>query len=100
MSKSHIDSPIGLDCIDLHLEPGDAPGFISFRLIPGRALMLLQAYARLPGGRVVEVLFAPEPEDAIKALDNGPQDFMGNASWLLSGSRVVALCGAVGGYLV
>jgi galactose mutarotase-like enzyme len=71
----------GLDLIELGLPPAGGPGFIGAQLLPARGLMLLQARARLPDGRVVDILAAPSPADAARALDGGPADAHGNASF-------------------
>ena len=69
--------------IDLEVPRPDAsrPAFLSARLIPDRALMMLQARVGLADGREVDLLAAPEAAMATALLDGGPQDFMGNASF-------------------
>lgn len=67
--------------LDLVLQPPAETGFLSCRLIPGRALMLLQAQIRLGDGRILPLLFPPDASEAAAALSGGPQDFMGNASF-------------------
>lgn len=75
--------------VNLELDHGSESGFVDAQLLPGRGLMLAQARARLAGGRLVQVLFAPGPDEVARALNGGPQDFMGNASYAF-GAAVLA----------
>ena len=72
-----------LEFVDVRLEHAHArdPVFVSASFIPDRALMLFQARAQFPDGREFDVLAAPSRSEAAKALDGGPQDVMGNASF-------------------
>ena len=57
------------------------PTFVSAEVLPGRAMMLLQARLRLPGGREIELLASPPPAQAAQALDGGAEDFAGDAAF-------------------
>src|SRR5215217_3393096 len=69
----------GLPIVTLQggLEPGK-PGFTEATVLPGRGMMLLQAKLRLPSGEIVDALSAPDPSEAARKLDGGPEDFAGN----------------------
>ena len=79
----------GLDLLELALAPSDQPGFSGAQLLPTRGLMLLQLRARLPDGRMVDILAAPSPAEAARALDGGPADLDGNASFAF-GAAILA----------
>jgi galactose mutarotase-like enzyme len=89
MPASRIHDVAGLEVVDLELGEVDGPGFRSARLLPGRGLMLLQARARLADGREVDVLAAPDAAGAARAMDGGPADIGGNASFAF-GAAVLA----------
>ena len=80
-----------LEFVEVHLEPAHSrdPVFVGASFIPQRALMLFQARARFPDGREFDVLAAPAPAEAAEALDGGPQDFMGNASFSFGAALLV-----------
>lgn len=65
--------------------PADGPAFTEAQILPGRGMMLLQARLRLPDGREVDALFAPEPEEAARELSGGPDDFAGNRAFAFGG---------------
>ena len=82
MSDGDVHDTGTLDFVDLELDPGGAsPCFLAAQFIPSRALMLFQARARLANGREVHVFWAPTTSDAVRALNGGPTDVMGNASF-------------------
>ncbi|HVI30609.1 aldose 1-epimerase [Phenylobacterium sp.] len=65
--------------------PPEGPAFTEAQVLPGRGMMLLQARLRMPDGRIVDGLFAPEPEDAARELSGGPDDFAGNRAFAFGG---------------
>jgi len=69
--------------VELHASgtPADGPAFLQATVLPGRGMMLLQARLRLASGQVVNALSAPGPAAAAQALNGGPEDFAGNASF-------------------
>jgi aldose 1-epimerase len=88
-----------LGFVDVHLEqaPSRDPVFVGASFIPRRALMLFQARGRCPDGREFDVLAAPAPSEAAKALDGGPQDFMGNASFSFGAALLVPYANRIRG---
>jgi galactose mutarotase-like enzyme len=66
--------------------PATGPAFVEATVLPGRGMMLLQARLRLASGEVVDALAAPEPHVAARALDGGPDDFAGDASFSFGGA--------------
>lgn len=66
--------------------PPEGPAFLEATVLPGRGMMLLQAQLRLASGEVVEALSAPDPTAAARALNGGPDDFAGNASFSFGGA--------------
>jgi aldose 1-epimerase len=64
----------------------EGPAFLEATVLPGRGMMLLQARLRLASGEVVDALSAPNPAAAARALDGGPDDFAGNASFSFGGA--------------
>src|ERR671913_247241 len=88
-----------LEFVDVHLEPAHSrdPVFVGASFIPQRALMLFQARARFPDGREFDVLAAPAPAEAAEALDAGPQDFMGNASFSFGAALLVPYANRIRG---
>jgi galactose mutarotase-like enzyme len=88
-----------LEFVDVHLEPAHSrdPVFVGASFIPQRALMLFQARARFSDGREFDVLAAPAPGEAAKALDGGPQDFMGNASFSFGAALLVPYANRIRG---
>lgn len=83
MAATSNSSKNGLQIVDLVLDntTSKGPRFLNARLLPDRALMMLQAQACLADGRVVDVLFAPKVEEAANLLNGGAGDFNGNASF-------------------
>jgi hypothetical protein len=82
MSDGDVHDTGTLDFVDLELDPGGAsPCILAAQFIPSRALMLFQARARLANGRQVHVFWAPTTSDAVRALNGGPTDVMGKASF-------------------
>ena len=65
--------------------PGEGPAFTEAQILPGRGMMLLQVRLRMPDGRTVDGLFAPEPEAAARELSGGPDDFAGNRAFAFGG---------------
>lgn len=66
--------------------PAAGPAFLSAEVLPGRGFMLLRAGLRLPSGEMTDGVQGPAPEAAAKALDGGPGDFAGNASFSFGGA--------------
>jgi aldose 1-epimerase len=66
--------------------PFPGPGFTEATILPGRGMMLLQLRLQLPSGEVVDALAAPSVAEAASALDGGPDDFAGNASFSFGGA--------------
>jgi aldose 1-epimerase len=66
--------------------PDRGPAFLEAAILPGRGMMLLQARLRLASGEVVDAFSAPDPATAARALNGGPDDFAGNASFSFGGA--------------
>ncbi|MFL5297781.1 MAG: aldose 1-epimerase [Phenylobacterium sp.] len=66
--------------------PSESIGFVEAQVLPGRGMMLLQAKLRLPSGEAVDAIVAPEPQQAARKLDGGPDDFAGNAAFSFGGA--------------
>lgn len=66
--------------------PPTGPAILSADVLPGRGFMLLRAGLRLPSGTMAEAVQGPAPQAAAKALDGGPDDFAGNASFSFGGA--------------
>lgn len=77
--------------------PADGPAFLQAQVLPGRGMMLLQARLRLPSGEVVEAIHAPPVEAAACALDGGPDDFNGNASFSFGGAILAPFANRIRG---
>src|SRR4051812_7654628 len=97
MVGSYPSPATGPEWIDLELDRPGEIGFFWARLLPGRALMLLQARARLAGGAVAELLFTPGPNEVAAMLGDGPQDFMGNASFAFGGALLAPYANRIRG---
>jgi galactose mutarotase-like enzyme len=78
----------GAPVISLRAEdaPAKGPAFLGAEVLPGRGFMLLQASLRLPAGDVAPALFAPQPDEAARALGGGPDDFAGSKSFSFGGA--------------
>jgi galactose mutarotase-like enzyme len=66
--------------------PASGPAILQAEVLPGRGMMLLQARVRLASGKLVDALHAPQPAEAAKALDGGPDDFNGDKSFSFGGA--------------
>jgi galactose mutarotase-like enzyme len=77
--------------------PHDAPAFVSAEVLPGRGMMLLQARLRLPGGEELDAIHAPSPANAARALDGGPGDAFGNASFSFGGALLAPFANRITG---
>jgi galactose mutarotase-like enzyme len=62
---------------------GDGPSFLEAEVIPGRAMMLYQLRARLPGRGVIDVLASPPLSEGLARLGGGPGDAYGNAAFAM-----------------
>ena len=82
-------------------EPPDAgrPAFRSARILPGRGMMTLQIRARLPRIGEVGLLEAPPLDKAREILDDGTDDFPGNASYSLGGAILLPYANRIRGEL-
>ena len=72
-------------------------GFTEAAILPGRGMMLLQLRLQLPSGDVVDTLAAPSTAAAARALDGGPDDFAGNASFSFGGAILAPYANRIGG---
>jgi galactose mutarotase-like enzyme len=77
--------------------PGDAPAFVGAIVAPARGMMLLQASLRLPSGEIVEALAAPDPAEAARVMDGGPDDFAGNKSFSFGGAILAPFANRIRG---
>ena len=78
----------GLPLVRLRAQdaPAAGPAFLEATVLPGRGMMLLQARLRLPSGELVDGVSAPEPAEAARELDDGPEDFAGSKSFSFGGA--------------
>ena len=75
----------------------EGPGFVDAMVLPGRGMMLLQARLRLPDGRLVDALAAPDLPQAATELAGGPDDFAGNASFRFGGAILAPFANRIRG---
>jgi len=75
----------------------DGPAFLEVQVLPGRGMMLLQAKLRLPSGRIVDGLHAPDPGTAAEALSGGPDDFNGDKSFSFGGAILLPYANRIPG---
>lgn len=82
-------------------EPPDAsrPAFLSAQILPGRGMMTLQIRARLARLGEVDLLAAPSLDKAREVLDDGVDDFPGNASYSLGGALLIPYANRIRGEL-
>jgi galactose mutarotase-like enzyme len=73
------------------------PSFVEASVLPGRGFMLLQAKVALASGEQVEVLVAPEPAEAARRLDGGPEDFAGNQAFAFGGAILAPFANRIRG---
>ena len=89
----------GEPAVTLAAPDGDGPGprFTSAQVLPGRALMLLQARAVAPGLGEVEVIASPSLATAAQRLDGGPGDDFGNAAFSFGGAILAPFANRIRG---
>jgi len=75
-------------------DPG-RPAFLSADLLPDRGMMTLQITAHLPGCGATNLLHAPSPQETFAM----PEDFAGNASFLLGGAILLPYANRIRGTL-
>jgi len=68
---------------------GQQPEFLSVTVLPGRGMNVFQITADVPGKGEIPVLASPTLEDAAAALNGGPADQNGNASFSFGGAFLV-----------
>ncbi len=80
-------------------EPLDAsrPAFLSAQILPGRGMMTLQIRARLPRLGDVDLLAAPPLDKVREILDDGREDFPGNASYTMGGALLIPYANRIRG---
>jgi galactose mutarotase-like enzyme len=66
--------------------PADGPALVSAEVAPGRGFMLLRARLRLASGEIVDGVEGPDPAEAARRLDGGPEDFAGNRAFSFGGA--------------
>jgi len=71
------------------------PAFLSVDLLPDRGMMTLQIKAHLPGRGETDLLHAHSPEESFAE----PEDFAGNASFLLGGAILLPYANRIRGRL-
>jgi aldose 1-epimerase len=82
----------GQDIVKLTRTPttnGQKPEFVSATILPGRGMNVFQITANIPGKGEVHVLASPSLTDAAAALNGGPADLDGNASFSFGGAFLV-----------
>jgi aldose 1-epimerase len=100
MPRTSIASEGKVEFLTLSSDADLGPAFLTATVIPTRALMLLQATARLADGTEVQVLAAPDVSAAAALLNGGPNDFMGNASFSFGGAVLAPFVNRIrGAYL-
>lgn len=78
----------------------DGPSFVSATFLPGRAMLLYQLRARVPGHREIDVLASPPLPEGLKRLSGGPDDFAGNASFSLGGAFLLPFVNRIPGRML
>lgn len=73
------------------------PRLISAVIVPGRALMLLQLKAELPGRGIVDLISAPPLPEAAQRLNDQSQRFPGNAAFAFGGAVLAPFANRVRG---
>lgn len=76
---------------------GEAPGFISADVAPGRGMLLLQARARFPGLGEIDLLATPPLGEAARLLDGGQGDAFGNAAFGLGAAVLLPYANRIRG---
>lgn len=88
-ASSHLPIVGGQKAIELRrLESGVGanPEFLSVTVLPGRGMNVFQVTAYLPGRGEVGLLASPSLATAVKAMNGGPDDLDGNASFSVGGA--------------
>ena len=68
---------------------GQGMEFLSVTVLPGRGMNVFQITANVPGKGEIPILASPTLEDAAAALNGGPADDNGNASFSFGGAFLV-----------
>lgn len=76
---------------------GPGPSFTSAQVLPGRALMLLQARAIAPGLGEVDIIASPSLAAAARRLGGGPGDDFGNAAFSFGGAILAPFANRIRG---
>ena len=81
----------------VRLVSGDDVGLVRATVAPGRGMLLLQAVRRDAAGAEHDLLQAPSLAEAARRLDNGPDDFAGNAAFSFGGAILLPYANRVRG---
>jgi aldose 1-epimerase len=90
----------GMPLVELAVAEGEAgagPHWLCATLVPGRAMMLLQAKAAFPGLGAVDILAAPAPAEARERLDGRGPDAMGNVAFAFGGAVLAPFANRIRG---
>jgi len=91
----------GLPAVSLtRQQQGDAqPQILNVEVLPGRGMNIYQVRAFLPGRGIVDLFGSPSLERAAKAMNGGPEDFMGNQSFMVGGAILAPYANRIRGKL-
>ena len=103
-SAQQIDTTIGgQPVVELHAPcspEAEKPNIISAQIIPGRGMNIYQLKTYLPSRGDFNMFYAPPLEEASHFFDNGPDDFMGNKSFMVGGAILVPYPNRIRGKLL
>lgn len=89
VASAHLPQVGGQKAVELRRlqsGTGEKPEFLSVTLLPGRGMNVFQMTAYLPGKGEVPLLASPSLTDAVKILNDGPEDLHGNKSFAQGGA--------------
>ena len=78
----------------------EKPSIISAQILPGRGMNIYQLKTCLPYKGDFDMLYAPPLKETSHFFDNGPDDFMGNKSFMIGGAILVPYPNRIRGKLL
>lgn len=73
---------------------------LSAEILPGRGMNIFQLKTHLPYKGPFDMLYSPPLEEGKKFFNNGPEDFMGNRSFMIGGAILIPYPNRIRGTLL
>lgn len=80
--------------------PSDKPQILSAQIMPGRGMNIYQLTGYLPGKGVINLFASPSLVEAKGMMNDGPDDFNGNASFRIGGAILIPYANRIRGKLL